>query len=199
MDEREFFDKLAPKWDENEVLSVAERINPILDLIDIKEDQSFLDLGTGTGVLLPYVAERIGHNGKIVAVDYSSGMLEIAKKKFSQLVPVPEFLNIDLENDTIPGEFDHIMLYCVYPHLHTPVETLKWLEKVNLKEGGIITIAFPCGPDFINNIHRERHSESDILPSASQLADYLREHGLNACVASSSDSSYVINIKKQEG
>ena len=196
MDERNFFDQLAPTWDDNEVLSTPERINKILDFIQIEQNQSILDLGTGTGVLLPHIAEKIGEKGKIVAVDYSEGMLQRAKQKFSTLSPTPEFLNIDFETENIPGEFDRIILYCVFPHLHTPVETLKWLEKVNLKEKGIISIAFPCKPDFINKIHRERHSESDVLPSATVLSLYLRENGLNACVASETDDSYVINIKK---
>lgn len=196
MDDRNFFDQLAPIWDDNEVLSTPERVNRILDFIGLKPRQAVLDLGTGTGVLLPHIAQRISKDGKLVAVDYSSGMLQRAKEKFSDLIPTPEFLNIDFENENIDGEFDRIILYCVYPHLHTPIDTLKWLEKVNLKNGGIITIAFPCGPDYINNIHKERHSEGDILPSASALAEYLKDNGLNAEVASETPDSYVINIYK---
>lgn len=196
MDESAFFDKIAPVWDNNEVLSTPERVNFILDFMDIKRGQDILDLGTGTGVLLPFLAERIGEKGEIVAVDYSEGMLERAKAKFSQLNPRPQFLKLDFENETIPGEYDRIILYCVYPHLHTPVETLNWLLKVNLKDDGAIYIAFPCGPDFINNIHRERHSESDILPPASVLADYFRLHGLKAEVLSETSESYIIKIMK---
>lgn len=196
MDDRYFFDKLAPVWDDNEVLSTPERVNRILDFIDLKPGQTVLDLGTGTGVLLPHIAQRIGLEGKLVAVDYSSGMLQRAKEKFSDLIPNPEFLNIDFENDNIDGKFDRIILYCVYPHLHTPIDTLKWLEKVNLKDGGIITIAFPCGPDYINNIHKERHSEGDILPSASALTNYLKDNELNAMVVAETPESYIINIFK---
>lgn len=195
MDEATFFDKIAPEWDANEVLSTPEKINFILDFMDIKEGNSILDLGTGTGVLLPYLAERIGERGYITAVDYSKGMLERAIAKYSKINPQPQFLNVDFENDNIPGEYDRIILYCVYPHLHNPIDTLKWLSKVNLKKDGLISIAFPCGPDFINNIHKERHSESDNLPSATNLAKYLRAHDINAEVISETTESYVINIK----
>lgn len=195
MDERNFFDALAPQWDDNEVLSTPEKVNRILDFIDIKPGQKILDLGTGTGVLLPYIAERTGKEGEITAVDYSSKMLERAMAKYSLLTPAPQFLNLDFENENIEGEYDRIILYCVYPHLHTPVETLKWLAKVNLKPGGTITIAFPCGPDYINNIHRERHSESDILPPAEKLADYFRENGLDAKVAAATNDAYVVVLE----
>ena len=196
MDDRNFFDNLAPTWDDNEILSTPDRVNFILDFFDLKKGQRVLDLGTGTGVLLPYIAERIGKEGAIVAVDYSSGMLDRARHKFSALKPKPEFLNIDFETENLEGEYDRIILYCVYPHLHTPVDTLKWLINVNLKEGGIISVAFPCSEEFINNIHREKHSESDRLLPAAVLAAYLRDNGLKAEVAVATPASYVVNIRK---
>lgn len=196
MDERDFFDKLAPTWDENEILSTPERINYILDFLDIRPGQAVLDLGTGTGVLLPYLADRVGKNGRITAVDYSTGMLSRAERKYSELVPKPEFLCIDFENENVPGKYDHIILYSVYPHLHTPSDTIRWFMAMNLKEGGNITIAFPSGPDFINSIHRQKHSESDILPAAEVLAAQLRDCDINARVVPSDSNSYVIIIKK---
>lgn len=195
MDDRKFFDNLAPTWDDNEILSTPDKVNFILDLMDIRKGHKVLDLGTGTGVLLPYIAERIGEEGSITAVDYSEGMLKRAKEKFSKLIPSPVFLNVDFENDNLDGEYDRIILYCVYPHLHTPFDTLKWLRSVNLKPDGIISIAFPCSEEFINNIHKEKHSESDLLPSAERLASLFRANGLNAEVVSASTGSYVINIK----
>lgn len=196
MDDSSFFDKIAPNWDDNEVLSTREKVNFILDFMDLEPGQNILDLGTGTGVLLPFIAERIGSNGKISAVDYSSGMLEIAKSKYSNLSPKPEFLKLDFEKENIVGEFDRIILYCVYPHLHSPIETIKWLQSVNLKDSGSIFIAFPCGPEFINNIHKERHSESGLLPSAGRLAMELKEKGLNAEVLKDDESAFIIRISQ---
>lgn len=196
MDDRAFFDNMASTWDENDHLSTPEKVNKILDFIDLHPGQSVLDLGTGTGVLLPYLAQRIGKNGKITAVDYSEGMLKRAIDKFSNLVPTPEFLNIDFENETISEEYDRIILYCVYPHLHTPIDTLKWLIKVNLKEGGRITVAFPCSEQFINNIHRDKHSESDTLLPANQLTKFFQSNGIDAEVACASSEIYIINIRK---
>lgn len=196
MDERHFFDKIAPEWDKNEILSTNEKINTILDSFNINSGDQILDLGTGTGVLLPYLAQRIGEKGKITAVDYSEGMLQRAKEKFSDLNPLPDFFNLDFENETIPGEYDKIILYCVYPHLHKPVDTLKWLKAVNLKNNGTIYIAFPCGPDFINNIHREKHSESDRLLSAKELAESLNHQGIKAIPLKDTEEEYIIAIPK---
>lgn len=195
MDERSFFDNLAPVWDQNEVRSTPERVNRILDLIDIHPAQNILDLGTGTGVLLPYIAERVGEGGRITAIDYSEGMLSRAKEKYGNLNPTPSFINLDFETETIEGVFDRIILYCVYPHLHEPIDTLRWLRKVNLSENGRIIIAFPSSEKFINNIHRERHSDSDALPPAKNLAEFFQAHGFDAEVTADDDDAYVITLQ----
>ncbi len=194
MDERKFFDNLAPTWDTNEVLSTPGKVSEILKHANIKPGESVLDLGTGTGVLIPQLSQLVGPKGKIMAVDYSQGMLDIAIRKNSGVIPVPTFANVDFETETIEGVFDHILLYCVYPHLHTPVDTLKWLRAVNLAENGTITIAFPTDENFINSIHRQKHSESDCLPPAHKLAETLRQHGLDAAVVKADKESYIINI-----
>lgn len=196
MDERHFFDSLSESWDDNEVLSTPERVNEILDYLDIKQGQKVLDLGTGTGVLLPYIAKRVGPEGLITAVDYSSGMLGRAIKKYSELLPKPTFLNLDFESENIPDEYDRIILYCVYPHLHDPIATLSWLKSVNLKQGGTISIAFPCSADFINRIHEQNHSESGKLVTPARLKELLQENGLNAEVIADAETAYIVNIYK---
>ena len=191
MDDRLFFDKISETWDANEVMSTPEKVRAILRLADVRPGEKILDLGTGTGILIPYLAEMVGNEGEITAVDYSEGMLSKAKEKYSNITPQPEFINLDFENETIDGEFDKIILYCVYPHLHQPIETLKWLRRVNLREGGEIYIGFPCKADFINSIHKERHSESDLLPSAEELVNILHSEGFSAEVI---DGEYLVRI-----
>lgn len=91
MDEKEFFDHLAPTWDDNEVLSTPDKVRFVLGFMNLKPGQSVLDLGTGTGVLLPYIAEKIGTAGHITAVDYSAGMLSRAKKNSLDSLRLPNF------------------------------------------------------------------------------------------------------------
>ncbi|MDE6562638.1 MAG: class I SAM-dependent methyltransferase [Muribaculaceae bacterium] len=192
--EIDFFDALAPSWDENEIRSTPERVKHILSELTISKGMDVLDLGTGTGVLLPYLSEIVGPEGHVTAIDLSEGMLSIARKKYGHLENV-EFLKLDFEEELIPGKYDVALLYSVYPHLHAPVDTLKWLFKMNMKPDGRIVIAFPSDEEFINNIHHERKAEHDHLPPAHTLAEMIRHWGYKAEVIAATPDEYIVEIK----
>ncbi|MDE6264628.1 MAG: class I SAM-dependent methyltransferase [Paramuribaculum sp.] len=193
--EIDFFDRLSDHWDDDEVLSTPEKVREVLSHFAIAPGMDILDLGTGTGVLIPYLSELIGESGKIAAVDISDGMLVNAIIKFGNL-PNVKFYKKDFEEEALEGEYDRIILYCVYPHLHEPEDTLKRLMRDNLKPGGCIFIAFPTDEKFINNIHGERKAESDLLPPAETLAGRFREWGLDATTVAYSPEMYIVGIRK---
>lgn len=194
--EIDFFDKLAPEWDANEVRSTPVRIRSILSKLPINKGMNILDLGTGTGVLIPYLSSMTGADGHVTGIDLSEGMLSLARNKFGNL-PNVEFMRLDFEEEQIPGKYDIVLLYCVYPHLHSPAATMEWLFKMNIKEGGTIVIAFPSDEKFINNIHHERKSESDHLPTASVLADMIIRWGFMAQVVADSEEEYIIIVRQR--
>lgn len=188
-----YFDDLAPVWDKTEIRSTPERVSSILDLARVGKGMDILDLGTGTGVLIPYLSRLVGKTGSVRGIDISDGMLACAREKYGKLANV-SFEKLDFENDLLEGEYDMIFLYCVYPHLHEPYDTLRWLKKVNLREGGRIVIAFPSDETFINNIHGHKHAPHDQLPSAHKLAEILNAEGFNAGVIAADPDKYVVEI-----
>ncbi len=195
--EIDFFNRLAPEWDANEVRSTPERIKSILGKLPIEKGMSVLDLGTGTGVLIPYLSEMVGECGHITAIDLSDGMLSLAISKYGHFSNV-EFLNIDFEEEEIPGMYDVVMLYSVYPHLHRPEETFEWLFKMNIKKDGCIVVAFPSDEVFINNIHHEQKSESDHLLPANELAEVIDKWGYKAEVIAATNDEYIILIRRKD-
>ena len=196
-EEIEFFDRLAPEWDANEVRSTPDRVKKILGKLGIEKGMKVLDLGTGTGVLVPYLSEMVGPEGEVKAIDLSEGMLKIARQKYGKL-PNVEFLKLDFEEEQIPGIYDIVMMYCVYPHLHTPFETIEWIFKMNMADNGRIVIAFPSDEKFINNIHHERGSDSDHLLPAPKLAEKICSRGMNAEVLAYNDEEYIIQLSRRE-
>ncbi len=194
-EEINFFNNIAPTWDDMEVRSLPVRINHILDLMDIRPGVDIADLGTGTGVLIPYLLERVGSEGSVTAIDGSQGMLDIAKTKYAEPSVNLTFLLADFEERMPAEQYDKIILYCVYPHLQYPIDTLKTLRDYHLNTGGRIYIAFPNDESFVNHIHGEKKSTADLLPSAPALALHFFENDIKARVLEYSEDAYVVEIR----
>lgn len=192
-EEIQFFDAIASVWDKKESKSTPDKIRGLLDMVGVREGMSVLDLGTGTGVLLPELALRVGASGRILAVDGSGGMLAEARRKNGSLINV-DFLELDFESGDIPGRYDLVILYCVYPHLSDPVGTLHKIMAHNLNSQGRVVIGFPADERFINSIHADRDVESDLLPDAPGLVERLRRFGFNARVVAYSPEAYLVEI-----
>ena len=163
MGQREFFDSVAKNWD-NMINVDKFKINYLLDKLEIQEDDEILDVGTGTGVLIPFLHERIS-KGTIKGVDISQGMLEVARDKFNNLNNV-DFDLVNVEKDYLEEKYDKIILYSMYPHLESKTQTISKLVKRNLKEDGILMIAHSDSREYLNNLHRradERVHESILM------------------------------------
>jgi ubiquinone/menaquinone biosynthesis C-methylase UbiE len=86
-----FFDSLADSWDDD-MIKIQWKIDKILDVAEVTEGKTVLDVACGTGVLIPDYLKR--NVEKCVAVDISERMIEIAKIKFSQNDNIPELLEL---------------------------------------------------------------------------------------------------------
>lgn len=191
---REFFDEIAPIWDS--IVEVApEKIRHILDVCNLHEGSDVLDVGTGTGVLIPYIEEKVTAKGHIDAIDISPEMLKIAASKNSEYSNV-DFINIDVERDILETQYDCITMYCMYPHLELPLDTLKWLARANLKKGGTIVIAFPESRMAINGIHRHNDGSvhSDKLMPGDRFAETLAAAGLRTDYIEDNADYYIVRI-----
>ncbi len=52
-----------------------------LNQLDVKQGETVLEIGFGTGHCLEEVTRRVGENGKAYGIDISSGMLDITRKR----------------------------------------------------------------------------------------------------------------------
>jgi demethylmenaquinone methyltransferase/2-methoxy-6-polyprenyl-1,4-benzoquinol methylase len=73
---------MAEKWD-TICHHDKNKNNEMLDLVNIKQGSKVLDVGTGTGVMIPFLTSRIGDTGEIVAVDVVEKMIEVARSKYN--------------------------------------------------------------------------------------------------------------------
>jgi len=72
---RDYFNARAATWDAHIPDETRTRLRAIVAGLGITFGSTVLDVDTGTGVLLPFLAEAVGPEGCIVAVDFAPAML----------------------------------------------------------------------------------------------------------------------------
>jgi SAM-dependent methyltransferase len=116
-----------------------------MSLLSLAAGQSIIDVGCGSGVLLPLLAKAVGSAGKVVGVDYSLAMVRDAETKvetegLSQIVSVRE-----ADARRLPfadGSFDAAHCERLLMHLEDPNKALIEMARV-VRPGGRIVVAEP--------------------------------------------------------
>ncbi len=186
-----FFDSFADSWDAD-MIKVQWKIDKILDIADIKEGQTVLDVACGTGVLIPdYISRKVR---KCMAVDISPNMIKIAKRKFS------EYKNIDLicadaEVYEFNEKFDSIVIYNAFPHFANRNLLFDNLSN-HLKENGRITVAHGMSRDALIKHHSGNAKKiSTTLPEADELGIIMSPY-FDIDTKISTDEIYIVSGKK---
>lgn len=195
MNQVEFFNKIAKEWDS--IIEVnEEKINLLLSKLDIKSNERILDVGTGTGVIIPFI-KALNKGGYIKGVDISTGMLNIAKEKYKNLDNI-EFEIKDVEEEEIYEKYDKIILYSMFPHLENKTKTVKTLINKNLNKNGKLIIAHSNSREFLNNMHKEKDksvSKARLIPVNNQRKIF-EKNGLKVLEAFENDQIYYLVLVK---
>lgn len=168
---KEYFDRLAASWDEKFKPDCA-KLEYILKIPGNISGRYILDVGTGTGVLVPFL-----HNAdcSIDAIDISEKMLNAARAKFGETA---NFFAADMQVAELNQAYDLIICHNVYPHFRDKYQTLKNIKK-HLQPDGKLLIAHSASREEINNRHRANEEvKADVLPPAAELARLAESAGL---------------------
>lgn len=175
MNDKDFFNSMADKWD-SICCHPAEKVNYIMNKIGLKSGDKVLDIGSGTGITIPFLEERIGESGKIIALDIAEKMIEISKKKncYSNI----DFAVKDFYEYFSEELIDCILAYSCYPHFKDKTSFFKKGFSL-LKDGGKIVVAHIESRATINNRHIDVKDRltSDTLPEVDITAEFMKEYG----------------------
>ena len=191
----EYFNKIANRWD-NMIFHSPSKILYFFELLNLGKEDKVLDVGTGTGILIPYIMKEIGNNGKLDAIDISSKMIEIASKRYDY--PNISFIEGDAEIfDFGKRKYDDIICYSVFPHFECSDKTLRHFFDI-LEDGGKIGIFHSSSKESINNIHRNNgfHFEKNMLPPARDLKITVEKAGFSVeHLIDNSEMYLIIGVK----
>lgn len=165
-----FFEKKATTWDDGNKYK-ADKIAHILAFAGIKKNDVVLDVGCGTGVLIPQILEIVGKQGKIVALDYAQNMISRAQKKFPQRkFPNLSFYHTDFLELSYHDYFDIIFFFSCFPHFDEHEKVLLFSKSL-LHRNGRIIIAHTRSREYINHMHMRKDSAvaQDYLPSVNEV------------------------------
>ena len=175
MSKQSFFDKHATRWDETRRPDEDEQLARVVTLSDVRKGQGILDVGTGTGVLIPHLLRWLGPTGRIVAVDISPEMLCKAEAKgFPEIV---SFRRVDVHDLPFPDcSFDRVICNAAFPHFDDRRLSLREMRRV-LRPGGYLVISHPIGRAAVNALHSEVGGRvgEDRVPDAEAMSLLLKD------------------------
>jgi len=187
---RRFFNDLAETWDGMHEVD-EDRIRVILACLDVMPGHRVLDLGSGTGVLIPFLLDLAGSDGEITAVDVAERMLEVARRKCE--APNVRFVRADARHLPFGAEsFDRVVCYSTFPHFADKGQAMQEIARVT-RRGGLVLVAHAETRDAINRLHSQIGGavEHDALPPDGEMERLLLGAGLRPVRVGDSEETYL--------
>jgi ubiquinone/menaquinone biosynthesis C-methylase UbiE len=192
---RDFFNSRAATWDEEVAEKDAARLQAMLARLDIKPGTAVLDVGTGTGVFVPFLMKKIGREGSLVCLDFSEKMLDIARAKgFNGNI---RYLCADIENSRLAdNSFDAVVCYSVFPHFEDKPKVLREINRL-LREDGKLFICHTSSRQAINDVHRSiPEVRGHLFPENRETRRMLAEAGFTDITINDREEDYLVSARK---
>ena len=123
---------------------VLPRVAWAVDIADINQPKSVLDLGCLEGFTALTIANKVPSVRRIVGVDLSEDGIALANGRKNLVKADAEFVQDSIEHylDNTKEKFDMICLFEVIEHVKDPKSLLKQIDRVKSKDG-IVLISTP--------------------------------------------------------
>jgi len=192
-----YFDQLAPNWDKELSWESLECFSNIVKELGIKPGDWVLDIGSGTGVLLPFLTTAVGNKGRILALDFSAKMLHQAKAKGFQ--PTVDFIQADITAIPLPNDCVNLAICnSVFPHFSDKAEALREIARV-IKDNGRLVICHTISREAINQLHQSIGGvvANDLLPDEFELSELMKQAGLTITHLEDNSKRYLVVAQKR--
>ncbi len=188
-----FFDGIAELWDGWEDLpSLSGRLAAAFLDLGLGPDERVADVGCGTGNLTSALLAHLSPRGRVLAVDISPRMVEVARGKIED-ERVTWLVGDVTDCERLPAGLDRVLCFSVWPHLDDPVAAARRLF-VALRPGGALHVWHLASRDKINEIHRGAGAavRDDVLAPGEQTAEALRAAGFHVSEVIDDESRYLV-------
>jgi ubiquinone/menaquinone biosynthesis C-methylase UbiE len=128
---------LAADWLERPERESEEKLTTLVEALKLKPGMVVADIGAGSGRISIMIAEKLGKDGKVLAVDVQEEMLSLLSKKLKQqkITNIEPVLGNPESPKLEPGSIDLAIMVDVYHEFEFPYEMLREIAKA-LRPGG---------------------------------------------------------------
>jgi ubiquinone/menaquinone biosynthesis C-methylase UbiE len=178
MNHREYFNQLAGKWDKMTTEETRSRLPEMIRDLRIKPGDALLDVGGGTGILLPLLYEVAGNKSKIISLDIAEEMLKRARN--NSYPTNIHYIHADVAAIPLVGEtIDLVICYSCFPHFPDKTGALAEMARV-LRSNGRLVICHTASRHEITKLHESIGDVigNDTIPDEAMMHRMLAASGL---------------------
>ena len=156
----------------------ADRIRDIVAALTLSPDSRILDAGCGAGVLVPYLLEQLGPDGRIIEMDFADRMIRENKKRHAD--EKITFVCCDAARMQIDeASLDAVICFAAFPHFSAPEHVLQRMSKA-LKPGGRLVIAhLMSAKELADHHHSQTPVTNDRLPDKQTMTAWVTACGFH--------------------
>jgi SAM-dependent methyltransferase len=193
-----FFDHHAPTWDSTgpDPTVTLRRLHELNGKLGLRPGLDVMEIGCGTGQITGWLVETV-KPGKVMAVDFSSAMLEQAKSRGV----MAEFALVDIcREKPVATQFDIVLCFHSFPHFRDPAAALRQIVRC-LKPGGQLLVLHLVGSAQLNAFHHKVGGAvgHDHLPPATAWSEMLRPVGLDILETVDRDDLFMVKAHMRGG
>ena len=192
---RSYFNEKAEIWDATVAEKDTSKLRSMVKRLNIAPGAEVLDVGTGTGVFLPFLIEEAGENGQIVAIDVAEKMLCKAQSKNlggNTVYICADVIDIPVED----ARFDAVVCYSSFPHFQDKLKAMQEINRV-MKNGGRLHICHTASRATINEIHENLPVVShDTIPGTEDMQKLLTAAGFTDISIDDNPDNYLCQASK---